>query len=47
MSASLMFAIAILYGAAAFSFTLEDKWMWAGVALCWGIGNALLAVMSK
>lgn len=41
-----MFAIAVMYGAAAVSFYIEGKLLWAGTAWCWGVGNALLGMMS-
>jgi hypothetical protein len=46
MSAGFMFAIALMYGAAAICFYVEGKLLWAGIAWCWGIGNALLGLMS-
>lgn len=46
MSAAFMYAIAIMYGAAAVSFYIEGKYLWFVVAVCWGIGNALLGLMS-
>jgi hypothetical protein len=46
MSAGFMFAIALMYGAAAVSFYLEGKYLWLCVSVAWGIGNALLGLMS-
>ena len=46
MSAGFMFAIALMYGAAAVAFYFEGKLLWAGIAWCWGIGNFLLGLMS-
>ena len=47
MSGAFMLLIAALYLAAAGSFALEQKWEWALVALAWGVGNALLAHLSR
>lgn len=47
MSANFMFFIAACYAGAAISFAIESKFMWAGLALCWGIGNALTGLLSK
>jgi hypothetical protein len=41
-----MFVIAALYVAAFVSFYIEGKYLWAVVSVCWGIGNALLGLMS-
>ena len=46
MSSNFMFFIAAMYIAAAFFFGCEGRWVWAGVALCWGIGNALIGSLS-
>lgn len=42
-----MLVIAALYIGAATAFGVEGKWAWCAVALCWGIGNAILGVISK
>ena len=42
-----MVLIAVMYLGAAGSFAWEQKWEWAVVALCWGLGNALLAHISR
>jgi hypothetical protein len=47
MSSFFMLAIAVMYGMAAVSFLMEGKIGWMSVALCWGIGNAVLAWMSR
>ena len=47
MSAFFMLAIAIMYAGAAVSFALEGKAAWAIVACSWGVGNALLAWISR
>lgn len=47
MSAGFMVAIAILYCGAAVSFYMEGKYLWFVIAVCWGIGNALLGLMSS
>jgi hypothetical protein len=47
MSIYFMFFIAACYAGAAVSFAIEGKFMWAGLALCWGIGNALTGMLSK
>lgn len=46
MSAGFMFAIAAMYGGAAIAFYIEGKYIWFVVAFCWGIGNALLGLLS-
>jgi hypothetical protein len=46
VSSGFMFAIAVMYGCAAISFYIEGKYLWFVVAVCWGIGNALLGLMS-
>ena len=46
MSAGFMYAIALMYAAAAIAFFFEDKLLWAGISWSWGIGNALLGLMS-
>jgi hypothetical protein len=46
MSANFMFAIALMYVAAFFSFYIEGKYLWAIISLCWGIGNALLGLLA-
>lgn len=46
MSANFMFAIAVMYVGAFASFYIEGKYLWAVVSLCWGVGNALLGLMS-
>lgn len=46
MSAAFMYSIAVMYAGAAISFYVEGKYLWFVVAVCWGIGNALLAMMS-
>lgn len=46
MSSAFMFAIAFMYLGAFVSFYIEGKLLWAVVAICWGIGNALLGLMS-
>jgi hypothetical protein len=46
MSAGFMYAIAILYACAAVAFYVEGKYLWFVVAFNWGIGNALLGLMS-
>lgn len=46
MSAGFMLAIAIMYVGGFVSFYLEGKYLWAVISLCWGIGNALLAILS-
>ena len=46
MSAAFMFAIAAMYLAAFLSFYIEGKYLWAVICICWGIGNALLGLMS-
>ena len=46
MSAGFMYAIAAMYGCAAISFYAEGKYLWFVISVCWGIGNALLALMS-
>ena len=47
MSSAFMVLIAVLYLAAAGSFAYEQKWAMSGLSLCWGIGNALLAHISR
>ena len=47
MSSTFMLIIGVLYLAAAGSFAWDGKFSWAAVALCWGIGNALLAHLSR
>ena len=47
MSSAFMVLIAVLYLAAAGSFAYELKWAMSGLSLCWGIGNALLAHISR
>ena len=42
-----MFFIAACYIGAAVSFSLEAKYLWAALALCWGIGNALTGILSR
>ena len=42
-----MFFIGVCYLGASAAFIYEGKLMWATVALSWGVGNALLAVLSK
>ena len=42
-----MLFIAVCYLGAAVSFGLEAKWMWCGVAISWGVGNALIGILSK
>jgi len=46
MSANFMFAIAAMYAASAACFWWEGKYIWMVVAVCWGIGNALIALLS-
>lgn len=46
MSAHFMLAIAAMYLAACVSFYIEGKYVWAVISICWGIGNALLALLS-
>lgn len=46
MSANFMFLIAFMYLGAFVSFYIEGKYIWAVVSLCWGIGNALLGLLS-
>ena len=47
MSSNFMFFIAVCYIGAAVSFSLEGKFLWACLALCWGIGNALTGILSR
>ena len=47
MSSAFMICIALLYGLACLSFLSEGKFAWALVALSWGLGNALLAHISR
>ena len=42
-----MLFIAAVYMMAAGSFAYEGKYAWAVIATCWGIGNALLGMMSR
>ena len=46
MSTGFMFAIAAMYLAAAIAFYVEGKLPMFMVALCWGIGNAMLGLES-
>jgi hypothetical protein len=47
MSFFLMMLIASIYGAAAVGYAFEGKLGWMTVALCWGVGNAVIAWMSR
>lgn len=47
MSSAFMLLIAAMYAGACVSFMADGKWLWAGVAACWGIGNFLIALLSK
>jgi hypothetical protein len=46
MSANFMFAIALMYAGAGVSFFIDGKYLWFVLAFCWGIGNAILALIS-
>ena len=46
MSSAFMFAIGAMYLAAAIAFYAEGKLPMFMVALCWGIGNAMLGLES-
>lgn len=47
VSTTFMLLIALMYAAAMVSFAIDGKWAWSVVSLCWGLGNALLAFISK
>lgn len=47
MSAGFMALIAVLYLGACLAFVQEGKLMWGVVAFSWGVGNAVLAFLSK
>ena len=47
MSVFFMLAIACMYVGAAVSFGIEGKYAWAVVACSWGVGNAILGVISR
>ena len=47
MSSAFMLLIAVFYAGACVSFIYEGKIAWAMVALSWGLGNALLAHISR
>lgn len=47
MSIHFMLLIAGLYLAASVSFAFEGKIEWCLVALCWGVGNAILGIVSQ
>lgn len=47
MSLNFMLLIAVMYAGAAVSFGIEGKWGWCVVSMCWGLGNAILGLMSK
>lgn len=47
MSSGFMLFIALCYCGACLAFIHEGKLAWATVAFCWGIGNAILGVISK
>jgi hypothetical protein len=46
MSSNFMLAIAVMYAGAGVSFFIEGKYLWFVLAFCWGIGNAILALIS-
>ena len=41
-----MYAIAVMYAFAGVSFYIEGKYLWFVIAFSWGIGNALLGLIS-
>lgn len=41
-----MYAIAAMYAAAGISYAIQGKPMWFAICFCWGVGNALLAILS-
>lgn len=41
-----MYAIAVMYAAAGIAFLIDGKPMWFVISYCWGIGNALLGLLS-
>jgi hypothetical protein len=47
MARWLMIFIGLVYLAAALSYLFEKKWPWAVLALCWGVGNLVLAYLSE
>lgn len=47
MSTFFMLAIAAMYAGAAFFYGWEGKWSFAILTTCWGIGNAVLAWISR
>ena len=47
MSYGFMLTIALLYAGATVTFIMEGKYLWAVVALSWGLGNAVLAHISR
>ncbi len=47
MSVSFMLAIAVMYLGAALSYAIEGKIEWCVVSVCWGAGNAVLALVSR
>ena len=47
MSSAFMLTIALLYAGATVTFILEGKYLWSLVALSWGLGNAVLAHISR
>lgn len=46
MSTLFMFFIAACYITAAGTFAYEQKYMWMGVCIAWGVGNALIGILS-
>lgn len=47
MARWLMVFIGLIYLCASVSFVTEKRFMWALVALCWGIGNLALAYLAS
>jgi hypothetical protein len=43
----LMFLVGLIYLGAAISWLFDKKWAWATLAICWGIGNLVLAWLAK
>ena len=43
----LMLFIGVIYLLAGLSFLTERKWLWALVAVCWGVGNLALAYLAS
>jgi hypothetical protein len=47
MSLYTLGAIAALYFASGVTFAIEKEFCWAGICVCWGVGNLLLILVSR